>query len=278
MMLWTFRSIDGWEVSLTNVMIPVGKGSSDMMYSVSLIVSNIDTPPALVSPDDPQITDCAIDEVFIADGDTNQDNDAAPQCKGRSFQSPLHFAEVDGARVRKMKVPSALGNFNEELKKQVSSKDTLKQQIGVALVSRRNVIPAMRRTLSLFFDDLCSVKSNSGSHCPLTYVCKPLVDLLSVFSSQSLDATSLKCILEPYITYASSQWIHRPLRDQTNELVEFCGMQVLESLPPVPLALLFITALLEQKVRTKSTPIFICPFDWYQGVANISLDCIFFIS
>lgn len=234
-------------MSLTNVMIPVGKGSSDMLYSVYLTLSNIDAPPAVTSSDDPQVTSCCIEETCYVP--VGSDISSGPQSRDYPFISPLFEVQIDGRTVRKMNLSRELKDFNQELKQRVSANaDTPKQLIGISLVSKNNVIPAMRRALSLFYNDLCCIKTGSGKNCTSTYVCQPLVDLLSVCSSPSVEEQSLKCILEPYIEYASSQWVHRPLRDQATELLEFCGTHVLESLLPVPLALLFVTALLEQKV------------------------------
>jgi hypothetical protein len=54
-------SIDGWEVSLNNIMIPVGKGSSDMLYCVSLTLSNIG-----VSSHTPLSAERCLDDQFIS--------------------------------------------------------------------------------------------------------------------------------------------------------------------------------------------------------------------
>lgn len=227
-------------------MIPIGKGSSDMLYSVSLTLSNIDAPEGQMSHHDICGLNCAIEELQY---EPNVCADIPPQCKESPFQSPLFTATINGRNTRKMKVSSDLSTFNQELKEQALKSDSQKKLIGISLVSRRNVITAMRHTLSLIYDDLCFVKT-PDSNGATVHVCKPLADLLSVFSSHSIEELSMQCILQPYISYATKPWIHRQLRAQSNELIEFCGMQVLESLPPVPLALLFVTALLEQKVRT----------------------------
>jgi hypothetical protein len=257
-------------VSLTNAMIPVGKGSSDMLYCVSLALSNMNAPAAQVSLSDPEVASFSIEELCHKSNDDGK-KQTDPQCKDSSFQSPL-FADKS---IRKMKVSCELSKFNQELKKQVvsSKADTPKHLIGISLVCRRNVIPVMRQTLSLFYEDVCSVKSNPGAS---KHVCQPLVDLLSVLSSPLVEENSLVCVLEPYMSYALSPWVHRPLRDQTTEIGIFCGIQVLQSLPPVPLALLFVTALLEQKV---SIGLHFDVTSQHAFIANMNFcsDCILFI-
>ncbi|KAL3763104.1 hypothetical protein ACHAWU_004990, partial [Discostella pseudostelligera] len=164
-------SLDGWEVSLTNFVIP-SKANGDSvddkwMYCVSLVFRKC-------SMARPQINERDIDE----------------QC------------------------------FNSKLQEQKWSKQASQGVIGIALISRRNVTHAMRETLSLLYGDFCSVKG--GGHedeISRNHVCQPLVDILGVFThSQGVEASSLS-------------W-----------------MQLLQALPPVPLALAFITILLEQKV------------------------------
>ena len=238
-------------MSLTNAMVPVGRGSSDMLYCVSLTLSNIDAPAAQVSLDDLDVANYTIEELYHHTESHNNSTEVdhvLPQCTNTLFQSPLFVVKSGERTARQMKVSSELSNFNLELKEQLSLRtDAPNQMIGISLVSKRNVIPAMRHTLSLLYEDVCAMKScDIGSK----YICQPLVDLLSTFSNcSSVEEESLKCILEPYIVHASSPWIQRPLRDQSKEMIDFCGTQVLQSLPPVPLALLFVTALLEQKVR-----------------------------
>ena len=274
------HSIDGWEVSLTNAMVPVGRGSSDMLFCVSLTLSNIDAPAAQVSLDDLDVAKHSIDELCH---DTEShvssievDHNAFPQCTNNSFRSPLFVIKSNEKPVRKMKVSSKLVNFNLNLNNQLSLRTVAqKEMIGISLVSKRNVVPAMRRTLSLLFEDFCAMKSSDSRSKVI--ICQPLVDLLSVFSNSSIEEASLKSILEPYICHAVCPWIQRPLRDQSKEMIQFCGMQLLQSLPPVPLALLFVTAFLEQKVRVLC--IQLCCFLLLihsRLTFSITLDCIFF--
>lgn len=240
-----------------------------MMYCVSLTFSNVDTPAAEVPSDDQILTDTSIEELhYDSSVRDNMTNMTLPQCKVTSFQSPIYVEK----NIRKMKVSSELSAFNQELKEKISSKARYQQQmIGISLVSKRNVIPAMRETLQLIYDDLCSVGGKS-------IICQPLIQLLSVISSSKAENESLKCIIESYTAYAASQWIHRPLRDQSEDHVALCGIQVIQSLPPVPLALLFVTAFLEQKVILKHLRLRVfvaCTYQYSHQV--LFLDSIFFV-
>ena len=143
-----------------------------------------------------------------------------------------------------MKVQQELKGFNSKLQEHKWSQQFAQgATIGLALISSRNVTQAMRETLSLLYEDFCSVKSSSR------YLCQPLVDILGVFSHSQVEKTSLSCLLQPYLAYTTSRWVHRPLSDQSDIFLEAAGIQLLQSLPPVPLALAFVTLLLEQKVR-----------------------------
>ena len=109
----------------------------------------------------------------------------------------------------------------------------------------------MRETLSLLYDDFCLVKtcSKDGRENDVPcYLCQPLIDVLGVLSHSQVEVISLNCLLERYLSFTTLQWIQRPLSDQKEALSEACGMHLIKSLPPVPLALLFVTILLEQKV------------------------------
>lgn len=217
-----------------------------MLYCVSLVCSNIDAGTTASCWDNRDIADLLVRELHHQP-DTCKMKTTLAQSDKQQFKSPTFVAESEDGKVRKMRVPSKLKNFNKELEEQISTKRAhSKRMVGISLVSSRNVLPAMRHSLSLLYDDLCSVRTGSGAR---HHACRPLLDLLSVFSSPNIEDTSLKCILDPYISYATSQWVDRPLSDQSKEISKYCGIQLIQSLPPVPLALLFVTALLEQKVR-----------------------------
>ncbi len=176
---------------------------------------------------------------------------------GPNFQSPLSVTSCSNegqSRSMTMKVSLELKEFNRKLQEQKWSQQVGQgATIGIALISRRNVMHAMRETLSLLYDDFCSVKScddkGHDEKKSRKFVCQPLVDVLGVFShSQGVEASALRCLLEPYHAYTTSRWVHRPLSNQLELLLKSSGLQLLQALPPVPLALAFIILLLEQKV------------------------------
>ena len=212
------------------------------MYCVSLVFRKS-------SMARPQINERDIDEQCVRE---LQHNELVREVDGSKFQSPLFTTcSHDGrSRTRSMKVSQALKQFNSKLQEQKWSQQASQGVIGIALISRRNVTHAMRETLSLLYGDFCSVKGDGHEdEISRNHVCQPLVDILGVFThSQGVEASSLSCLLQPYHAYTTSRWVHRPLSDQTDIFSKSSGMQLLQTLPPVPLALAFITILLEQKV------------------------------
>jgi hypothetical protein len=125
--------------------------------------------------------------------------------------------------------------------------------IGLALVSRRNAILAMRDTLSrLLFDYSRQPTQEAGKAVP-SLACATLVDVLGSFSHRDIESTTLQCILEPYLRAASSPWIDRPIANQEKAFEALALRQLSDCLPPTPLALLFVTALLEQKIVLSSS-------------------------
>lgn len=177
-----------------------------------------------------------------------QEHESVCEVGGSNFQSPLHKCSNNGQiPSRTMKVSKDLTKFNSKLQEQKWSQQVGQgATIGLALVSRRNVTHVMRETLSLLFDDFCSFKSRDET---CNNVCQPLVDILGVFThSQGVESSALNCLLQPYHAYTISKWVHRPLSSQSETWLKSSGMQLLQALPPVPLALAFITLLLEQKV------------------------------
>ena len=60
-------------------------------------------------------------------------------------------------------------------------------------------------------------------------------------------------VLEPYMRAASAPWIERPLFSQKDEFEKLAGQQLITCLPPIPLALLFVATLLEQKIVLSSS-------------------------
>ncbi|KAL7542840.1 hypothetical protein ACHAXR_012149 [Thalassiosira sp. AJA248-18] len=243
-------SIDGWEVSLTNFVIPSpASGASDddkWMYCVSLVLRK--TPNARPQISEQEISNECVSELHH-DGSANQ---AAVS----EFESPLFATETKDGRA--LKVSKVLKEFNCKLKANQSRGGWSQQfgqgaTIGLALISSRNVMQAMRETLFLLYNDFCSVKSSSKNIKAPRHLCQPLVDILGVLSHSQVEATSLSCLMQPYIAFTTSRWVHRPLPDQSDIFSEAAGMQLLQALPPVSLALAFVTLLLEQKVVFSSS-------------------------
>jgi hypothetical protein len=188
----------------------------------------------------------------------------------RPFASPIRFlspasatAHATTESTRTIVVSAQTPEFNRRLKQKSWSERMEDRKrvvtgpvtIGMALVCRRNVVLAMRDTLSRFLLDHSRSlevegKSPEGkSHL----VCGPLIELLGNFSYPDVEPEALNAILEPYLRLGSSSWVDRPLQDQKREFEIMAGRQLLNCLPPIPLALLFVTLLIEQKVVFSSS-------------------------
>jgi hypothetical protein len=59
---------------------------------------------------------------------------------------------------------------------------------------------------------------------------------------------ALKNMLEPFIQRSSAPWLEYPIGYQKECFLQCAGQQLIDSLPPIPLALVFVTVLLEQKI------------------------------
>lgn len=207
-----------------------------------------------------------------ADKETKEDATAAAEATA-GFTSPICFVtpgSPDGATategenkepkntIRQVQVSSDIPILNEKLKSsawidQVAKDDYHDSSnpitIGLALVSQRNVILSMRSTLSRLVKDYS--RQPSSVDAPIS--CSALVDILGCFSSKEVETTSLRCILEPYLQAASASWIDRPIADQQHAFETHALRQLTDCLPPIPLALMFATALLEQKIVLSSS-------------------------
>lgn len=240
-------SIDGWEVSLTNFMLPSGSSGLDdneWLYCCSLVFRK----PSISVQLKRSRKYLSEQEIGLERVRQLVSDETVSQSKSNSnqeFQSPLVETELDGAKSRKMIVSSEPSEFNRALQEQSwtqsvdSSSDVI---VGLAVVSDRNETFRMRETLSLVYSDFC--RRN---------ICQPLVDILGNFSNSCVEEDCLKLIMEPYLSFTAEKWVDRPIRDQELQYSEISGTQLMQSLPPVPLALLFITVLLEQKVVIASS-------------------------
>ena len=190
-----------------------------------------------------------------------------------SFLSPITISRQKKEKgsetdeiLRKIRVSAQTPEFNRRLGETRWSERVKKRKlsggvgatIGIALLSGRNSIPAMRDTLSQLFDDYTNVGTNMGDDVNILTggkterVCDLLVDILGTLSQIGVEQEALRCIIEPYLEYGNSRWIARAPSDQNREFATTSGAELLESLPPIPLALLFVTLLLEQKIIVSS--------------------------
>ena len=131
------------------------------------------------------------------------------------------------------------------------SLDDVSTVVGIALVSTNNVTMAMRDTLSRLLKDF--LESESGGSDERTTRCGPLVELLGTFSQPGIESASLRNILEPYLRAAMSPWTDSPLVKQREAFENLALQQLTDCIPPTPLALMFVTALLEQKIVFSSS-------------------------
>jgi hypothetical protein len=140
-------------------------------------------------------------------------------------------------------------SWTERLSREVRDDDG-SVTVGIALVSQRNVVFAMRETLVRLLRDFSRGPDETTTDLR---ECDALVNLLGNFAHQDVEPASLKSILEPFLRSASTPWLERPISAQKLGFEQMAGQQLIRSLPPVPLALLFVTALLEQKIVLSSS-------------------------
>lgn len=167
-----------------------------------------------------------------------------------------------GDNIRRMLITEVTPDFSRKLGEHKWS-ETLRRggnTIGITLISSRNVIPAMRSSLSQFFDSL--TKCDETDDVPSSPIrgksmngrfFAPLVDIFGNFSMPGVNNDDLRRMLYPYIQSGSKTWVDRPLSLQSDHFKAAAGKELLQCLPPIPLALLFIAALLEQKIVFSSS-------------------------
>ncbi|KAI2491376.1 Rab guanyl-nucleotide exchange factor [Fragilaria crotonensis] len=183
------------------------------------------------------------------------------------FSSPItnltpddHSGLPRPSATRVFRVATDTPSFNKKLTE--SSIDRVKKQrlslpsrapvsIGIVLVSSQNTIFAMRQTLWKLLDDF-SIASNDGDE-EKRFVCKSIVELLGNFAHLDVEHASLSSILQPYLRFGSQPWTRQNARLQDEVFGIESGQRLMESLPLVPLALLYIAVLLEQKVVFSSS-------------------------
>lgn len=133
--------------------------------------------------------------------------------------------------------------WTERISREVRE-DGTRVTVGLALLSYRNVIPAMREALSRLLQSF-----SPGERLE----CNPIVNVLGNFAHQNVEPEALQSILEPYLRFAASPWLERPISAQKEEFEQLAGNQLVQSLPPIATALMFVTVLLEQKIVLASS-------------------------
>lgn len=180
---------------------------------------------------------------------------------------------VDSNDIDKVNQTLSQKSLSERIQNQDVTSGESTFSIGVALVSHKNVIMAMRKSLSRFFEDLTGM----GSPTPVRAIASPIVKILETCRTEGANEISvLPPILRPYLDFGHSciSKITSPTLNQKSLFENSAIDALVESIPPIPLALLLITALLEQKIiftsRRRSNLIsmtvalksLLSPFDW----------------
>jgi DENN (AEX-3) domain len=241
----SWKSMDGWEVTLVNFMIPHADGQSDdndeesRIYGVSLVFQrrnshSATTDQSVIRLDgnsrDVQVTDSPVSIEQPANG---EDPNGCTRTLRTTSNFP-HFARHLADRMWLKQVQASMDDSDSTI------------AVGLALLSKRNVILAMRESLAVFLRELS--RSGSGDASQSMSCCGALVDMLGTFSFPDVEPESLKCILEPFIRRGSGSWLEKPIGSQKDEFLKIAGHQLIRFLPPIPLALTFVSALLEQKI------------------------------
>ena len=183
-----------------------------------------------------QVSECDTASSIIHKLKIIGDKDAKEKLDPTAFQSPLETCESGG---KVMNVTEDLTKLNCGLSRK--KKCSQMNVVGLALISSENATIGMRTALSLLYDDFCTQKDKR--------ICTGLVDFLGTFS-RDVEDHALRSLLLPYLSFAESKWIDRPISDQHATYLNTAGGHLLHSLPPVPLALAFLVLLLEQKVKS----------------------------
>ena len=252
-------TINGWEVSLVNFTIPnassnsSGDATESALYGVSLCLQR-----QSIKDNDLKV-EKSIPTVLEVDRKTSEIDESS--CNSPVFYEKTKSIDGNEMLVRKVRVSRKLPIFESHLNEQQSWVNrTLREEyrdqsspvmIGIALVSQRNVIFSMRDSLSRLFFDYSRQPGDSFDSVKVSD-CGALVQLLGSCSYQDHEKTVLRTLLEPYLQVASASWVDRPLGAQKNEFEMHSLRQLTDCLPPTSLALLFVTALLEQKIILSS--------------------------
>ena len=218
------RSMAGWDASLVNFVVPRADVSSQdgeetSLFGVSLVLRQ-------------SKTESSASATRTDSGDSHEEDSAALRKVKASISSQACSKRL------------AERTWTERVNNEVRDEST-PVVIGLALVSQRNVMLAMRETLALLYREF--VQASGKKDVP------SLVDLLGNFAYQDVEPEILFSVLEPFLRAASETWLERPPLAQKLAFEIAAGRQLVQSIPPIPLSLLFITALLEQKIVFSSS-------------------------
>ena len=178
-------------------------------------------------------------------------------------KSPLKMAPIStmnrvSENIKQLLVSAVTPDFSRQVVENKWSQTTRRggNTIGISLISSRNVIPSMRSALSQLFDALTKYNEDEeeSTNLNLNGRCfAPLADILGNMSFPNVNKDDLRRMLQPYLQAGSKPWLGRPLSSQKDHFEASAGKELLQSIPPIPLALIFIAALLEQKIIFSST-------------------------
>lgn len=253
-------SSDGWEISLTNFLVPRADAAEDgeetSLYGVSLVFRKVKDQlmPEGVHKASLQQKHAPAEIAKSADGTVQEEettfSEGAASLRSESRMEKMQTGPVFNQRLSERKWCDRIALENEE--------GTLKQNaavtLGIALVSKRNTIHAMRETLDMLLEDYLKNSREEGSANKMMVHCaEPLLNILGNFYHADVETNALRGVLEPYLRQSSKAWLERPAFSQKYEFERAAGEQLLQSLSPIPLALMFATALLEQKIVLSST-------------------------
>jgi len=282
-------SEDGWDISLIDFMIPGAQGDSSEVggtYGVSLVFQQSEQSfMEMCNKRSSTIATVKLDyQAPIAQVESSTRSKENEDChplllgenssiqKSYNFSSPLtSFKASEGESTQActtsalLRVDIETPSFNEKIKNQSWSERICQQRaslstgapitIGIVLLSSQNVIPAMRATLLHLIRDFSGIANEErDEESTERFICNPLIELLGNYSYLDVEAECIRCILHPYMCMGSRPWLINPLA--TCQLIQHrddSTDRLLQSLPLIPLSLLYITVLLEQKVVFSSS-------------------------
>ena len=222
------ESVDGWEVSLLSFKVPRVDSTDDnedsSLYGVSLVLRRL---PNQSNPDQNTMPTSVI--------------------KSPTNENSVYYegSQESGDLRRIVAVECECTLFKDRMQSQSwrevhSSKNAM---IGIALVSRHCAIPSMQQALENLLKAFCSNGEKTRD-----LFCNGLADFLGTFEHGDVEIDVLRDFVSPCLQESLKPWLERPFGAQQLAFERDAGEQLINSLPPIPLALLFVTALLEQKI------------------------------